>query len=197
MDKKLRTILILAGILVLLCIGYAVAGLVFKEDTPEDTTAPETTAEEATFLQVTEDGLTKLSYTYDKDGDGVAEVWSYTRSEDGGYTWTEPELFHNHGVWPCLLTLGCGVTLATFGRPGLALRATSDPSAKVWEDPIYLVKTKERPWKTMEENATCGYSNLIALDDRTAGLVYSNFTIQDEEGIPHKCIMFRTITVED
>ena len=90
MDKKLRTILILAGILVLLCIGYAVAGLVFKEDTPEDTTAPETTAEEATFLQVTEDGLTKLSYTYDKDGDGKAEVWSYTRSEDGeSWHWDE------------------------------------------------------------------------------------------------------------
>lgn len=90
MDKKLRTTLILAGILVLLCIGYAVAGLVFKEDTPEDTTAPETTAEEATFLQVTEDGLTKLSYTYDKDGDGVAEVWSYTRSEDGeSWHWDE------------------------------------------------------------------------------------------------------------
>ena len=33
MDKKLRNILILAGVLILLCIGYAVAGLIFKEDT--------------------------------------------------------------------------------------------------------------------------------------------------------------------
>lgn len=90
MDKKLRNILILAGILVLLCIGYAVAGLVFREDIPEETTAPETTAEEAAFLQVTEDGLTKLSFTYDKDGDGEAEVWSYTRSEDGeSWHWDE------------------------------------------------------------------------------------------------------------
>ena len=86
MDKKLRNILILAGILVLLCIGYAVAGLIFTEDAPEETTAPETTAEETTFLQVTEDGLTALTYTYDADGDGVAETWSYTRSEDGK-TW--------------------------------------------------------------------------------------------------------------
>ena len=52
MDKKLRNILILAAILVLLCIGYAVAGLIFTEDTPEETTAPETTAEEATFLHI-------------------------------------------------------------------------------------------------------------------------------------------------
>ena len=86
MDKKLRNLLILAGILVLLCIGYAVAGLIFAEETPEDTDAAETTAEEATFLQVTEDGLTALSYTYDADGDGVAETWSYTRSADGE-TW--------------------------------------------------------------------------------------------------------------
>lgn len=86
MDKKLRTLLILGGLLILLCAGYAVAGLVFTEDTPEETTAPETTAEEAAFLQVTEDGLTQLSYTYDADGDGVAETWSYTRSEDGE-TW--------------------------------------------------------------------------------------------------------------
>lgn len=83
MDKKLRNVLVLAGILVLLCIGYAVAGMLFTEDTPEETAPAETTAESTTFLQVTEDGLTKLSFTYDEDGDGEAEVWSYTRSADG------------------------------------------------------------------------------------------------------------------
>ena len=86
MDKKLRNLLILGGLLILLCAGYAVAGLVFKEDTPEDETTAETTAEEVSFLSVTEDGLTALTYTYDADGDGVAETWSYTRSADGE-TW--------------------------------------------------------------------------------------------------------------
>ena len=86
MDKKLRNILILAGILVLLCVGYAVAGMLFREDTPEDTTAEETQTESTAFLQVTEDGLTKLSFTYDQGGDGEAELWSYTRSADGK-TW--------------------------------------------------------------------------------------------------------------
>ena len=86
MDKKLRNLLILGGLLILLCAGYAVAGLVFKEDTPEDETTAETAAEEVSFLSVTEDGLTALTYTYDADGDGVAETWSYARSADGG-TW--------------------------------------------------------------------------------------------------------------
>lgn len=165
---------------------------------------PFTPEEDNPLRKKTFEGFGENDITFTPDGSmirlirtGCFDPCFYTRSEDGGYTWTEPEVFHNHGVWPCLLTLKCGVTLATFGRPGLALRATSDPSAKVWEDPVYLVTPKEKPWKTMEDQATCGYSNLIALDDKTAGLVYSNFTIQDEEGIPHKCIMFRTITVED
>ena len=78
MDKKLRNLLILAGILVLLCVGYAVAGLVFPEETPEET---ETVATDVTvtLFPVTEDGLTALSFTYDKDGDGTAELWEYTR----------------------------------------------------------------------------------------------------------------------
>ena len=78
MDKKLRNLLILAGILVLLCVGYAVAGLVFPEETPEetDTEAADITAY---LFPVTEDGLTALSFTYDKDGDGTAELWEFSR----------------------------------------------------------------------------------------------------------------------
>ena len=91
MDKKLRSILVLAGVLALLCIGYAVVGLVFhEEDTqPTDTTsATDTTG--LPLFNVTEDGLTKLSFTYDEDGDGEAEVWSYTRSADGeSWHWDE------------------------------------------------------------------------------------------------------------
>lgn len=121
----------------------------------------------------------------------------YTRSEDGGKTWTEPEVFDDHGVWPCLITLKCGVTLATYGRPGITLRATADPSGKTWEDPIKLLSPLPGPWKTPHIMATCAYTNLIEIDDHTAGLAYSDFTVCDEEGNPRKCLMFRTITVED
>lgn len=91
MDKKLRNLVILAGILVLLCAGYAAVGLMFPKETPaEDATETPTDAASAYLFSVTEDGLTALSFTYDKDGDGEAETWSYTRSADGKtWSWSE------------------------------------------------------------------------------------------------------------
>lgn len=126
----------------------------------------------------------------------------YTRSEDGGKTWTEPQIFDNHGVWPCLLTLGCGVTLASYGRPGLTLRATADPSCKEWDKPMELIHAPlfdegVEHHGTMSEMATCGYSQLIALDDHTAMLAYSDFNVKDADGVPRKCMMCRTVTVEN
>ena len=121
-----------------------------------------------------------------------------TRSVDGGKTWSAPEEFDFTGVWPALLTLKCGVTLATYGRPGLFLRATADPSCKVWEDPIELIHSNRQPNKpgSVVNMATCSYTDLIPIDDHTAGLAYSDFTIPDENGIPRKTMMFRTITIE-
>lgn len=124
----------------------------------------------------------------------------YVRSEDGGKTWTEPQIFDSHGVWPCLLTLKCGVTLASYGRPGLKLRATADPSCKTWEDAIELIHStafdEGGDRSSMMNMATCGYSQLIALDDHTAMLAYSDFNVKDADGVPRKCLMCRTVTVE-
>lgn len=130
---------------------------------------------------------------------GRSALMQIVRSEDGGHTWTKPETFSDHGVWPCLLTLECGVTLASYGRPGLAIRATEDPSGRVWEDPIEMFDlttiSKEAGVK-MLERGTCGYSDMIPLSENTAALAYSDFTVKDDHGIPRKTMMFRTITVE-
>ena len=119
-------------------------------------------------------------------------------SNDGGNTWTDPEYFDDRGVWPTLLTLDCGVTLCGYGRPGFFIRATDDPSCQKWEDRIEIVHSDGGPepfYGCVFHKATCSYCDLKALDDHTAALVYSDFTILENE-IPRKCMMYRTITVE-
>ena len=87
MDKKIRNLLILVGVLVALCIGYAVTGILVPDEPPAD--KPETEEETTALFRVTEDGLTALAFTYDKDGDGTAELWNFVRSEDGKeWKWT-------------------------------------------------------------------------------------------------------------
>ena len=122
----------------------------------------------------------------------------FTRSVDGGNTWSEPVPFDFTGVWPCILTLKCGVTLATYGRPGLFLRATDDPSCQVWEKPIELIHSTRRinPVGTSLYNNTCGYTELIPIDDHTAAMAYSDFTVKDKSGTARKTMMLRYITVE-
>ena len=122
-----------------------------------------------------------------------------TRSVDGGRTWSPLERFDDHGVWPCLLALPCGITLAAYGRPGLQIRATGDPACLKWEPPVEWIHSDGRPEsspRSVLAQGTCGYTNMVALNDRTAAVAYSDFRIPDEQGVPRKCMMFRTITVE-
>lgn len=121
-------------------------------------------------------------------GLGPAPLYS-TRSEDSGKTWSKPMVFDKVGVWPRLLALKCGVTLASYGRPGLYLRATVDPAGRQWQDPITIVQ----PVGTYSD--TCAYSALMAIDETTALLVYSDFRYKAEDGTTRKAIQVRRVSV--
>ena len=130
-------------------------------------------------------------------GNSGAGLLYIVRSSDGGKTWTEPRIFDKLGVWPRLLTLGCGVTLASYGRPGLYLRATDDPACEKWEDPIELIHSQfDTLTADVTDVGTCSYTDMIPLDDRTALLAHTDFNIKDENGIPRKTVVVRYITVE-
>ncbi|MBQ4037270.1 MAG: exo-alpha-sialidase [Clostridia bacterium] len=135
---------------------------------------------------------------YYKAGECRCRASYITHSTDGGKTWEAPSVFDFCGVMPSVLTLKCGATLATYGRPGLFLRASFDPSARRWEEHIELIHCDGAPItdvNAVDLVATCAYADLVEIDDHTAGFAYSDFTVKDENGVPHKCLMYRTVTV--
>ena len=85
------------------------------------------------------------------------------------------------------------VTLASYGRPRLKIRATSDPSGMHWEEPVELPlsDTAETDfWKR-----SCFYTGLLSLSDREALLIHSDFRYPNGDGIGVKSILVRKITV--
>jgi hypothetical protein len=108
-----------------------------------------------------------------------------TRSTDQCKTWSEPKVFDSVGVLPQILTLDCGVTLATYGRPGIFVRATGDPSGLNWEKPISVLL----------QGGSCCYTSMLPLDDHTALMVYSDQGYPNANGEPVRTVLVRTISV--
>ncbi|MAE60927.1 MAG: hypothetical protein CMJ49_06160 [Planctomycetaceae bacterium] len=122
------------------------------------------------------------------DGSGIAPLYS-SRSTDLGQTWSTPEVFDTLGVWPEIITLESGITLATYGRPGLYLRAAADPAAQHWSPKQTIV-----PPGKIEKN-TCSYSALLPIDSCTALIAYSHFHVPDDQRRPRKSILVRRVHI--
>ena len=113
-----------------------------------------------------------------------------TRSTDNCRTWSAPQKFDEVGVLPQIIRLRCGVTLATYGRPRLFLRATDDPSGREWAEHIEIELVPDA------HDRSCYYTRLLPIDDYSAWIVYSDFNYPDViTGVPKKSIIVRKITV--
>ena len=121
------------------------------------------------------------------------------RSVDDCRTWSKPEIFDTNGVLPQILTLPSGVTIASYGRPILKLRATSDPSGVQWEDPIPIPLTElepqEREMAWGKRQQSCFYTGLLPIGENTVLFVYSDFHYHNPDGKRVKSILVRKITV--
>ncbi len=122
------------------------------------------------------------------DGHGVGPMYS-SRSTDGGHTWSIPRWFDDLGVWPALVNLACGVTLAAYGRPGLFLRATTDSAAQTWSERVAVV-----PPLALQRD-TCSYADVLAVGEQEALIAYSDFNVADAQGRPCKTILVRRISL--
>ncbi len=154
---------------------------------------------------LTRDGFTEPDYDFMPDGsilclmrtmDGHGHGPLYlTRSVDAGKTWSTPVVFDTFGKMPQLLTLGNGVTLASYGASGgpgyFVVRASSDPSRQIWTDPVKTAVSPSDPgaWDT------CGHTEMVALDDHSALIVNCEFNFPDENNIKRKTILVRKIEV--
>ncbi|MBQ8370271.1 MAG: exo-alpha-sialidase [Clostridia bacterium] len=112
-----------------------------------------------------------------------------SRSVDNCKTWSEPEEFDSIGVFPQILPLPCGVTIASYGRPEMRIRATSDPSGLRWEAPVTVDLSVPMPGES------CYYTHLLPLDDSSALIIYSDFQYPDADGNRVKAIVTRRIRV--
>lgn len=115
-------------------------------------------------------------------------VYSY----DEGKSWSKPKLFDRLGVFPSILTLGCGVTVASYGRLGVFLRMTDDPSAKEWDDPMTIELTVDQ---TDKKFRSCSYTGLLPLSDTSFLLSWSDFHYPSKDGRQTKTLLVRKVTL--
>ena len=120
-------------------------------------------------------------------GDSKPCYWA--RSKDNCKTWSIVKKFDEIGVLPQMVTLDCGVSIATYGRPYMRIRATSDPTGRTWQDPQTFELSSGK------EQTSCYYTDLLALDDTHALWIYSDFKYPNANGVPVKSIITRVITV--
>jgi hypothetical protein len=110
-------------------------------------------------------------------------------------TWSKPQIFDDIGVLPHLQPLKCGVTLASYGRPILKVRATSDSSGMQWQDPIRIPLSCNDVPNNWNGSNSCFYTGMIEYSDNEALLVYSDFNCKNQQNETVKTILCRKITV--
>lgn len=122
------------------------------------------------------------------------------RSTDGGKTWSTPVVFDYCGVEPQIHTFENGVTVASYGRPGLYIRATGDPAGMKWEDPVEIIApAKGKDYAELEvnqNNLSCFNTDMVPINDHECLVVYSHVIDHDGEGGGIKTIKVRKITIE-
>ncbi len=113
----------------------------------------------------------------------------FARSTNNCQTWSYPKKMDSIGVLPQMLTLDSGVSIATYGRPYMRIRATADPTGRTWQKGITV------DLASGENQTSCYYTDLLALDDTHALWIYSDFKYPNADGVPVKSIIVRVITV--
>lgn len=128
-----------------------------------------------------------------------------SRSTDKGVTWTKPKQFSWTGIYPSMCTLTDGTKMLCYARPGIFVTACENDSGTKWCEPLevmtpndrsYLANIKPKRIQFHDWDGACNNPQLLALDDNSALIFYSDFYYPDSEGIKRKSILCRKLTIE-
>ena len=129
----------------------------------------------------------------------------FSRSTDNGKTWSKPVQFADTGIYPSMCTLTDGTTLLCYARPGIFVTACENESGTKWCEPLVVMTPEDRshlanivqtPPKFHDWDGACNNPKLIALDDNSALIIYSDFYYPDKTGTKRKSILCRKLTIE-
>jgi len=126
--------------------------------------------------------------TTDGNGDGPLYL---SRSENEGLDWSAPRVIRQNGALPRLLRLGNGVLVMSTGRPGADLSFSIDGRGEEWSERYPLVPVEGLG----NQDDSCGYTSMLALDDDSFLITYSWFKKPTAEGQTRKAILVRHVKV--
>lgn len=126
----------------------------------------------------------------------------FSRSTDGGFTWSTPVAIADSCVTPHLITLKNGVIVFVYGRPGVHMKYSPD-NGKSWSEPITLIgKTLSEHYAEGDDYMDCKfwdmdtYANTFVevLSDDTFLICYTDMKYQTGDGLNHRTTLVRKIT---
>jgi hypothetical protein len=122
---------------------------------------------------------------------GPAPLYA-TRSQDGGATWSKPEVIAPSGVEPKLLLLENGTLVLSAGRPAVQLRVSLDGRGEKWD----LIREVVPHRRVDPRGDSCGYTDMIALGADRILIVYSLFRHEIAPGVFTKAIAVREVSFD-
>jgi hypothetical protein len=123
----------------------------------------------------------------DQDQKPMCITWS----GDRGHTWSPVQRLFDFGVWPCVLLLGNGALVLSYGRPGVHLAVDPSGTGEHWPTQHTVIAGDHAARMTH----SCGYTSLLPLTDDSFLIAYSDFLYTDTAGQPCKAILTRRVDV--
>ena len=125
---------------------------------------------------------------------GSSRTLFYSVSTDNCRTWSEPAAFDECGVLPQLLRLENGMTIASYGRPTLYVRATNDPTGQEWADHVEIPLCNDMALSKYMQKG-CFYTGLLALDEDSFLICFTDFNYPNKDGVPVHTVLTRRVHV--